>query len=371
MMPTSLSADVGDAVAHVRCRPTRATVDLMTPSAQQSRSSRRARAATALVAGTVAALVGGAGAAPATASVATPAAFSAPAHRAPAAPTTIALPNGQQPEGITSGPGHRFYVGSLNDGRIVTGDLRGGPTRVLLPGSPGRQLRGLALDERSGLLWAVGNVGTVAHVYALDARSGHVVRDVVVAGGGFLNDLVVTKDAVWVTDSYVDRLTRIAIGHGGRPTSAAPTFVPVRGAWPTTSAGSLGANGVRTLAPGQLLLDNSTAGGLWAVSTRTGVATRVPVTGGPDLTGGDGVERRGSTVWVVRGNDNASVTQLSLRHSRSGWSARWERRLTASSLDVPSTATVVGDSLYAVNARFGVPSPATATYSVTRLPLGR
>ena len=42
------------------------------------------------------------------------------------APKTVNLPDGIRPEGITSGPGTRFYVGSLADGRIVTGDLRDG-----------------------------------------------------------------------------------------------------------------------------------------------------------------------------------------------------------------------------------------------------
>jgi hypothetical protein len=36
---------------------------------------------------------------------------------------------------------------------------------------------------------------------------------------------------------------------------------------------------------------------------------------------------------------------------------------------VPSTATAAGGSLWAVNARFGVASPGTASYWITRLPL--
>src|SRR5919107_6331619 len=136
---------------------------------------------------------------------------------------TVALPDGFRPEGIASGPRTTYYAGSMADGRIVTGDLRRGTSRVLLPGQTGRQVRGMQRDPRSGLLWATGNVGNVGHVWAISARTGALVRDVTVPGSAFLNDLVVTRRAVWVTDSRVDRLTRIALTRRGVPTSEGPT----------------------------------------------------------------------------------------------------------------------------------------------------
>ena len=113
-------------------------------------------------------------------------------------PARIPLPNGLQPEGITSGPGATFYVGSFGDGRIVKGNLRTGTVRTLLPPATGRSLRGLFFDHRTGLVWAVGSLGTEGHVWAVDAVSGAVAGDTVVPGAGFLNDLVVTPRAVWV-----------------------------------------------------------------------------------------------------------------------------------------------------------------------------
>ena len=59
---------------------------------------------------------------------------------------------------------------------------------------------------------------------------------------------------------------------------------------------------------------------------------------------------------------------LRLSRTRSGWTATWVTALTDPSLDVPSTATLAGPWLWAVNARFGVPSPGTASYWITRLP---
>jgi hypothetical protein len=282
-------------------------------------------------------------------------------------PDTVRLPNGLRPEGITSGPGTRYYVGSLADGRIVTGDFARGGQRTLLPGATGRQLRGLRWDGRTGLVWAVGNVGTVAHVWAVDARKGTVVADVVVPGGGFLNDLDIAGRTVWVTDSRVDRLTAIDLDKRGRPTSAAPRFVTLGGDWPGYDGTNIAANGIRVTG-GTALLDHSSAGGLWAADPRTGRVREVPVLGGPGIVAGDGLELKGSTLWVVRGSGQAEVSVLSLDCGRRGWSARWRGALTDESLDVPSTATYSGGALWAVNARFGVASPETASYWVTRLP---
>lgn len=284
------------------------------------------------------------------------------------APETIALPDGIRPEGITSGPGASFFVGSLADGRIVTGNLRTGSLRTLLAGATGRNLRGLFHDRRTGLVWAVGNVGAVAHVWAVDDVTGAVATDVVVPDAVFLNDLVVAGRTVWVTDSRVDRLTAIGLDADGRPASGAPRFVPLGGAWPAGDGTAINANGIRRLPDGSLVLDNSRVGGLWQVDPRSGRATAIPVTGGKPLTSGDGLELRGSILYVVRGSGAAEVSALRLDRARAGtWKATWVTALTDETLDVPSTATVAGGWLWAVNARFGVASPDTATYSITRL----
>ena len=282
---------------------------------------------------------------------------------------TVALPDGFRPEGIASGPGTTYYAGSMRDGRVVTGDLRRGTSRVLLPGAEGRQIRGMQRDWRTGLLWATGNVGSVGHVWAISTRTGAVVRDVTVPDSAFLNDLVVTSKAVWVTDSRVDRLTRIALTRRGAPTSAAPTFLPLRGEWPGGGPGTR-ANGIRVLSHRHLVLDHSTAGGLWDVNTRTGVVRAIPVRG-VTLTGGDGLERRGSTLWVVRGTNDGenawSVTQLRLQRRHNGWTARFQARLTDPTLEVPSTATFAGGLLWAVNARFNVTPTLDTKYWITPL----
>ncbi len=283
-----------------------------------------------------------------------------------AAPATIALPDGFRPEGITSSPGGRFWVGSLADGSLYGGDLSTGRGRVIAPGATGKALRGMQLDGRSGLVWVAGNEGTLGVVYGY-ARTGATVHRVEVPGAVFLNDVVVTRDAVWVTDSSVDRLTRLPLGPGG-VLAGGPSYLQLTGAWPTPEG--LRANGIRELDRDTLVIDNSTAGGLWTVPKAHGAVSALEVVGGPGLVGGDGLELAGNLLYDVRGSGQQEVSVLALRQRRRGtWVAIWRGALTDPTLSVPSTATRQGRDVWAVNARFGaVPDPATAEYHLTRLP---
>ncbi len=297
--------------------------------------------------------------------VSAPSAFAAGRTR-----DSVPLPIGLRPEGITSGPGTTYYVGSLANGRILTGELTGGGNRVLLKGATGRSLRGLFHDDRTGIVWAVGNVGVHAHVYAVNRLSGRIIQDTIVPGGTFLNDVVAIGDSLWVTDSSVDRLTRIPLKRGGWVSGAPAEFLALSGQWPAFDGSAINANGIRALSDGSLILNNSRVGGLWNVDVATGVTTEIPVDGGPPVISGDGLELVGDTAFDVRGPGGNAVSILRLKKSGGHWSATSEGTLTDPTLDVPSTATFAGGSLWAVNARFTNPSPTTASYSITRLGFG-
>src|SRR4029079_14477976 len=75
---------------------------------------------------------------------------------AQAFPNLIPLPNGFQPEGIASGNGTTFYVGSIPTGAVFRGDLRTGEGDVLVPAQAGRSAIGLKYDARTGLLFVAG-----------------------------------------------------------------------------------------------------------------------------------------------------------------------------------------------------------------------
>jgi hypothetical protein len=296
----------------------------------------------------------------------------AQARRIVPAPETVDLPVGFRPEGIASGPGTTYYAGSMANGSIVTGDLLGGPQSVLLPGVTGRAIRGLYFDDRSGLLWFVGNISTVQWVWAINVTTGSLVFGAFAPGGAFHNDVVVTDSWVYVTDSRVDRLVRVPLNPATGQPSGSISFLPLGGAWPVSPPSppnTTNANGIRELSDGSLVLNNSRVGGLWQVNPATGAATSIPVSGGPGLIGGDGLEIDGDWLYDVRGSDQTSVAVLRLSNAGGGtWKAKWAGARSDKTLDVPSTTTLAGGWLWVINARFGNPSPLTIPYWITRLP---
>jgi streptogramin lyase len=200
-------------------------------------------------------------------------------------PQTIPLPNGFQPEGIAIGRGTTFYVGSIPTGAVYRGDLRTGEGGVLVPGVSGRAAIGLAIDQRDRLFVAGGPTG-MAFVY--DAADGHLLRSYELAPGPdptFVNDVVLTRDAAWFTDSFRDVLYRVAIAGDGMLAPSADT-VPLSGDYQPTAGFNL--NGIEaTPDGGMLVVVQSSTGKLFTVDPATG-ATRLIDLAGALLTNGDG-----------------------------------------------------------------------------------
>ena len=270
-------------------------------------------------------------------------------------PARIDLPNGFQPEGIEAGKGTTVYVGSLRDGAIWRVDVRTGDSSEWA--SPvGVPTVGLAYDARHGFLWAAG--GPSGQVRAYDADTGELIRTYTVAGSGFLNDVTVTRSGVYVTDSTVQRLVVVPFGPGGSLPSNATTL-PITG--DLVFGPGFNANGIVD-ARGYLLVVQSSTGLLFRVDPETGQSVQVD-TGRITLVNGDGMELRGSTLYVVRNADNV-VVRLHLGPGL--LTARPTGELTGAT-DVPTTATFSAGRLYVVNARFGIADPASAEYWITRL----
>ncbi|WP_088318927.1 hypothetical protein [Kineosporia sp. R_H_3] len=291
----------------------------------------------------------------------------ATAARHAALPDRIELPVGWQPEGITSA-GSRFWSGSLAGGGLLAGDLRTGRTKVVLPGKPGLTIVGLYYAERSGLVWAAGADGATSTVWAIDGRTGAVKAAVPVAldPAGFLNDLVATRTDVWVTESFANRLVRIPLNRHGLPKGKV-SVLPIPAPFPTT--GQFKANGVRALSDGSLVLNHSGAGGLWRYDPKRAKVTEIMVKGTPATVSGDGLDLRGNTLYNVRGSGGQDVTVVELAKKHGRWSGTVQGVLSSTDVDVPTTGTLAKGSFWVVNARFGNPSPATASFWVTRLDL--
>jgi sugar lactone lactonase YvrE len=273
-------------------------------------------------------------------------------------PARIDLPDGFQPEGIEAGKGTTVYVGSLRDGSIWRGDVRTGEGDAAWADPVGVPTVGLAYDARHDLLWAAG--GPSGQVRAYDVDTGELVRTYTVAPAptGFLNDVTVTASGVYVTDSNIQQLVVVPFGpDGSLPTAA--TTLPITG--DLVYGPGFNANGIVN-ARGYLIVVQSSTGGLFRVDPATGQSVQID-TGGTNLVNGDGMELRGSTLYVVRNFDNV-VVRLALGPDLLTATPAGEIR---GATDVPTTATFSAGRLYVVNARFGTADPTTADYWITRL----
>jgi hypothetical protein len=281
-------------------------------------------------------------------------------------PARIDLPNGFFPEGIEGGRGTTFFVGSLLDGTILRGDLRTGSAAVLAAGAPGSAAAGIAYEARRDRIWVAGGgpqlVGR-GDVRVYDASTGALLATFQPPGVGLLNDVAVTRNAIYVTDSGFPQLVVIPLARDGSlPPPSAATILPVGG--DMLQAPGINLNGI-VAKNGVLLVANSTTGRLFRVDPATGVAEEFDI-GGANLSYPDGLELLGHTLYVVRPFDNR-VTVISLK-------ARLTRgvvvgHLTDPSLNIPSTATVAAGRLWALNLRFTTPVTPTTPYWITQLPL--
>jgi sugar lactone lactonase YvrE len=286
--------------------------------------------------------------------------IAAPASARPF-PDVIPLPNGFQPEGIDI-RGKSFYVGSIPTGAVFRGDLRTGAGSVLVPPQTGRAAIGLDVDARGRIFVAGGPTGQ-AFVY--DARTGTALASYQLATGlpTFVNDVVVTRDAAWFTESQQSVLYRVPIGRRGALGSQADVeALPLTGDFEL--AAGFNVNGIDTTPSGKkLVIVQSNIGRLYTVDPNTGKADLVELSGG-DVRFGDGILLDRRKLYVVQNQLNrVAVVRLS-RGLRSGTIIE---HLTDPALDVPTTIAEFRKSLYAVNARFGTPNPATAVYSLIRL----
>jgi hypothetical protein len=301
-----------------------------------------------------------------------PAVHASPAGQSGNFPARIDLPNGSFPEGIESGPGTSFFVGSLLDGTIWKGDLRTGSVAVLAAGAPGRASAGIAYEAGRDRIWVAG-VGPPllgnADVRVYDASSGALLATYQPPGVGLLNDVAVTREAVYVTDSSFPQLVVIPLARDGAlPPPSAATTLPIGGDFLQTPgdnpAPGINMNGI-VAEDGVLLVAQSSTGKLFRVEPVTGVADELDL-GGVNLGYPDGLELLGHTLYVVRPFQNR-VTVVSLGARLTGGVVLGD--LTDPSFDIPSTATVAAGRLWAVNLRFTTPVTPTTPYWITQLPL--
>jgi sugar lactone lactonase YvrE len=279
--------------------------------------------------------------------------------RQPVTARTFALPPGFAPESIAIGSAPEAFVGSLADGRVLGLDLRSGAARTVAPPTGGAA-GGLALDADRRLFIAGAFSGEVRVV---DVGTGEQLRRfrVATSPGALVADVALTASAAVFTDARVPVLYRMPLAADGTPADHAEV-VPL----PDSLKYGEGFNvcGIVAAPVGDaVLLLHAGTGELHRADPSTGAAERVDLHG--DLAGGDGLLRRGRTLFVALGLRNA-VAVVAL--DAGGRRAEVRDFLDHPRFDVPTAVAEHDGTLYLPNARFRSPRTRDTRYDVIAIP---
>ncbi|TYK45985.1 superoxide dismutase [Actinomadura decatromicini] len=270
-------------------------------------------------------------------------------------PDQIALPNGFQPEGIATGPGPVAFFGSRSTGAIYRADLRTGKGELISkgPGTPS-----LGLETRGDRLYVAG--GKAGDARVVNTENGEVVKSYkLTTKAAFINDVALTKDAAWFSDSTNQQLYRVPLSGDGEVKTLPLTGDIVWGE-------GFNSNGIEALDGGKsLVLIQSNTGKLFKVDPETGVAKAIGL-GGEILTAGDGILLAGRTVYAVQNRLN-TVAVIELNDDAT--EGKIVKKLTDPRFDVPTSVARSGSRLYLPNARFTTtPTPDTPYTAVAVTP---
>lgn len=268
--------------------------------------------------------------------------------------SVISLPGATGAEGIAAGEGSTFFAGDLPNGNIFRGDIDTGKAKLFITAPEGRAAVGMKVDRDNDLLFVAGGATGQAYVYDLETKKTVKVYDLAPAGASFINDVALTRDGAWFTNSRAGELYRIPISRDGNPGDArtlalaAPAGIVDEG---------FNLNGIAAADDGdRLIVAHFGRGALYAVDPDDGSNRLIKVTNSSGarvtVTNVDGIVVRNSTLWAVQNFLN-QVSRIELNGSLG--KGEVQEVITSKDFDVPTTAALFGNTLALVNAKFATP----------------
>jgi len=282
---------------------------------------------------------------------------------------------GAPPEGFTIGRGSTAYNGSVN-GSIYKVDLRSGEGEVLVPAEPDFDIftqcykLGMRVDARSNYLFVAGCLGGNAYVF--DAETGDEIMNYALAPAfsTVINDLAITRTAVYFTDFTQPFLYRLPLSRNGRlPPESAVMALPLSGDFPADDPTCCAGNGIVATPDGEtLIVGNSNNAQIYRVDPATGQADRIEVN--PPLVGFiDGIVLRDRKLYILTpdgdgtGGDWVQVVLLD-KDLRTGTLVQV---ITDPDMDGVASGAFFGGALYVNNARYSEFPQSDTAYWLTRL----
>jgi hypothetical protein len=280
-----------------------------------------------------------------------PLAEGAGATRAPR-PETIDLPTGFTGEGVATGRHGTFYVGSRMGGQVARGNLWTGELDVFVEDPLVGAATGLKADLRHGLLWVAGAATGQAAVYDL-TTGDDVVALTLTTNASFINDVEVTRDAAYFTNSLTAEIYRVPVSRNGDV--GTPQTIPLSG--PAAMFGpGFNLNGIDATADGRtLVVVNSAQGTLYTIDARTGASAEIDLGGGSVVTG-DGILLMGRRLLVLQNGAAAGENQVAVVQLRRNMTqGRIVDVYTNPLFETATTLARSGSTFVAVNAQFVAP----------------
>ncbi|MBA3389467.1 MAG: SMP-30/gluconolactonase/LRE family protein [Rubrobacter sp.] len=284
-----------------------------------------------------------------------------------AAARTFSLPGGAVfPEGVAYDPATGdFFVGSTRSGAVYRGNVRvgSGEMEVFLEGgADGRGgVTGMKVD-REGRLWISGRDSGRAYVY--DAGSGELIKvlETPRIASTLINDVTVTEDAAYFTDSFRTTLFRVPLTPGG--VGEMEPWLDF-GETPISYREGFNLNGITATEDGRFLITvQFNTGRLYRIDTETREITEIDL-GGETLKTGDGLLLDGRTLYVVRESPGEIVP---VRLSEDFASGTAGEAFSDPSFRFPTTIAGYEDRLLVVNSQLNTTRP-KLPFTVSSVPI--
>jgi hypothetical protein len=290
--------------------------------------------------------------------------------------------DGAPPEGFTIGKGTTAYNGGI-DGSIYKVNLRNGQGETLVEAEPDFDVfagdcykLGMRVDPRSNYLFVAGCINGDAYVF--DADSGEEIMKYQLDDSGFsvINDIAITRDAVYFTDFGQAFIYRLPLSKNGRIPAGedAATAIPLTGDF-EVGDNLIGAfaNGIVATPDGEtLIIGHSGSSKIFNVDPTTGHADEIifdpPLLGLLEGSFLDGIVLYEGVLFILSPGETAAgdlvqVVELDedmLTGSLVG-------TIADSDMDGVASGAMHGDSLYVNNARYSDFPGLPTEYWVTKL----
>jgi hypothetical protein len=267
----------------------------------------------------------------------------------PSTSGVIVLDGATSAEGIAAGRGTTFYAGELETGDIFKGDIRDGEAARFIDvadfDAGQRRAAGMKYDAGTGLLFVAGGDTGKAFVYNTRTATPAGVFEL---APGFINDVTLTRDGAWFTNSVRGELYNLQVsrdGWQGRVETLALSGPAAE------LPGGFNLNGIASAAGDRVLIvAHSAKQALFTVNPETGASAQIAGVSVPNV---DGILVRGKTVWTVQNFANR-ISRFHLSNDLS--SGALAGVIESGNFQIPTTAALFGNTLAAVNAKFDEPA---------------